>query len=233
MSARKQRPPKQPQSVPGKEKGLGRLHAPDARDDRFPMRAVVRRIAERDVFRRPGRVLNQGETSSCVGHAWRGWMLAGPTMFRGRQPDEFAIYNRARALDEWPENDNDPDFGTSVRAGAKVMREAGRLAEFVWAESTADVVRFLLTRGPVVLGTDWREGMDEPDSAGIVRATGDARGGHAYLCYGYDKDRKRFRCQNSWGASWGQNGRFWIPRADLELLLDAAGEACGALESPE
>jgi hypothetical protein len=38
--------------------------------------------------------------------------------------------------------------------------------------------------------------------------------------------------QNSWGASWGQNGRFKIKRSDFDGLLHDSGEACCAAELP-
>jgi len=42
--------------------------------------------------------------------------------------------------------------------------------------------------------------------------------------------RRAFRAINSWGRSWGQNGRFWIRQDDLMLLLQEDGEACAAVE---
>lgn len=36
-------------------------------------------------------------------------------------------------------------------------------------------------------------------------------GGHAVLCVGYDDNRKLFRIRNSWGASAGDNGYFYLP----------------------
>lgn len=36
-------------------------------------------------------------------------------------------------------------------------------------------------------------------------------GGHAVLCCGYDNDTKKFLVQNSWGASWGERGYFYMP----------------------
>ena len=38
--------------------------------------------------------------------------------------------------------------------------------------------------------------------------------------------------QNSWGSSWGLNGRFKIKTADLASLLAAQGEACCTAELP-
>lgn len=83
-----------------------------------------------------------------------------------------------------------------------------------------------------MLGTDWYEAMFDPLADGMVKIGGDVAGGHAYLCYGYDADRRRFRCQNSWGRSWGDGGRFWLTREGLDRLLAGGGEACGAVELP-
>lgn len=230
MSPRGRRAPSivRPELVPA-DRGLGRRVATDPRDRRYAMRAVVpKHIPERDVRRNPGPVLHQGSTSACVGFAWRAWMTSSPVMYKDAHPDPFEIYSRALQLDEWP--DDHYDAGTSVRAGAKVMRERGRLTEFVWASTTDDVIKFLAHRGPVVLGTDWHESMFDPLPDGSVRVYGEIAGGHAYLCYGYDADLRRFRCQNSWGPAWADRGRFWMSRSDVDRLIGVGGEACGALE---
>lgn len=36
-------------------------------------------------------------------------------------------------------------------------------------------------------------------------------GGHAILVMGYDDRKKSFLCRNSWGASWGLRGDFYLP----------------------
>ena len=36
-------------------------------------------------------------------------------------------------------------------------------------------------------------------------------GGHAVLCVGYDDHKKVFIVRNSWGASWGDKGYFYMP----------------------
>jgi len=51
-----------------------------------------------------------------------------------------------------------------------------------------------------------------------------------YLCYGYDADRRRFLCQNSWGRAGGDDGRFRIHRIDLDRLIVLRGAARGAAE---
>lgn len=40
-------------------------------------------------------------------------------------------------------------------------------------------------------------------------------GGHAVICVGYSNAKKRFRCRNSWGAPWGDDGYFTMPYAYL------------------
>lgn len=42
-------------------------------------------------------------------------------------------------------------------------------------------------------------------------------GGHAVALIGYDDNRQAFEVRNSWGASWGDAGHFWMPYA---FLLD-------------
>jgi len=42
-------------------------------------------------------------------------------------------------------------------------------------------------------------------------------GGHAVTVVGYDDATRRFKCANSWGTSWGQQGYFTIP---YEYLTD-------------
>lgn len=43
-------------------------------------------------------------------------------------------------------------------------------------------------------------------------------GGHEVLCVGYDIPNRRALIQNSWGTSWGINGRFWMP---FDFISDA------------
>lgn len=52
------------------------------------------------------------------------------------------------------------------------------------------------------------------------------RGNHAMVVVGYDdsKNNGSFLIQNSWGTSWGKNGRIWIRYNDLIDYLNAAYE---------
>jgi hypothetical protein len=205
---------------------FGRRFVPDARDARFPMRAVLpTRVAIVSRFYETGSVLDQGDTPMCVGFSWRQFLSSAPLMTTDG-PTAPAIYHEAQLNDEW---DGENYEGSSVRGGAKALTSDGRLKSYVWAANAADVRDFLITTGTVVMGTNWYRGMFTPKD-GVLHVSGAVDGGHAYLLCGYDAPTNRFQMINSWGAEWGQKGKAWIRFTDLDKLIRADGEACAAVE---
>jgi len=193
------------------------------------MRSIVAEPPTLPAYRhyRCGPVLDQGRTSSCVGHAWRQWLSSAPLMTRSGY-DAMKIYAEAQFVDEWP---GEQYAGTSVRAGAKVLYTAGFVESYVWAFTAEDVATWILSgRGTVVLGTAWLSGMFRPDARGFIAPTGNIVGGHAYLVIGYNRVSGVFRVLNSWGPSWGQRGRAWILGEHLDILIRDDGEAATAIE---
>jgi Papain family cysteine protease len=64
-------------------------------------------------------------------------------------------------------------------------------------------------------------------------ATGRVLGGHAIIdgvVFGVEGEVDRFRLRNSWGSSWGLNGRCRIRVEDLQRLFSAGGTACMAFD---
>ena len=208
--------------------GLGRLPAEDERDRNYLMASAVDDSTLRPYrFYSTGKILDQGSTSSCVGHAWRQW-LSSALMRTKSGPDPFDIYYQAQRHDEWPGEDYD---GTSVRAGAKVLQTAGHISTYVWAFDAATMRRWLLNnKGTVVVGTWWFEKMFVPDGKGYLDPSGTPVGGHAYLVVGFSQPKNAFRIVNSWGSDWGQNGRAWVRYNDMDFLVQEGGEACTAVE---
>jgi hypothetical protein len=222
------------------EFGLGRIAAPDPRDHNFLMKSTLRRAGV-EVVRRTRHyplfhpALDQGDTSSCVGHAWKGWLLAGPVISGkpASEPTAFTLYRECLPLDPWPQNDGDGEtmqFGTSTRAGAQALQRRRHIGTFVNAFDADTVIDWLCAVGPVVVGTDWHTQMFFPNSEGVIKPEGAIEGGHAYLLVGVDMKRGRVRVHNSWGTKWGQRGRAWLGFDDLAKLLEAGGEAITAAE---
>ncbi len=226
---------------------LGRIPSPDLRDKNFLMR---RKLAAPGAAALPvsktwamsGISLDQKDTSTCVGHAWRNFLRCTPIRTEKGGPSAFDIYREAVKLDEWASNDSEatlPDFdpglssGTSVRAGAEAVTNDGRLKSYLWAFDLQSVIEWVLTKGPVVLGTNWYSSLFNPDAKGICKITPTATivGGHAYLLRGVNTKTALALCSNSWGDSWGRSGEFYVPLADLERLIHENGESCTAIEA--
>lgn len=167
---------------------------------------------------------DQGGNPACVGFAWAHWLACQPIR---QYVDPYGIYGIARYMDEWPGTDHE---GTTIRAGAKMLSALGFIGEYRWAWDLDRVVEAILELGPVVIGTNWHLGMDEPDDAGYLNLAGPIVGSHATLLSGVDRRRKRFRLKNSWGPAWGTHGHVWLRFGDFDALLAADGEACLALE---
>jgi hypothetical protein len=222
--------------------GLGRRHAPDPRDALHPMRAVVDAVdAPVPTYKYwPHKsILDQRETGTCVAHAWYSLWMGSPC----RNPADpiltpYQFYRRVVSVDEWTDNDFEataPDhqlqFGSSVRAGAKVALSLSWIERgYVWSDGVLTAARHVALIGPVVLGTNWTDGMSRPDARGIAHYTGSWRGGHAYVWDGVNFARGLARCRNSWGTSWGRKGTFWLSLEDIERLIQDDGECCAPKE---
>lgn len=210
------------------EHGLGRLVAPDARDRAYSLRSLIPAVAPATGrrVRRIGRILDQGDTPACVAFAWRAFLNAYPIHeLHGDPPAPSDLYAAAQAIDGWPL----PHDGTSVRAGAKALKDEGSIVTYHWAFTMDDVIRFLLAGGPLVFGVDWFASMFQPDADGRVHIGGQVAGGHAFLIYGVDTAKGLLYAQNSWGVHWGLSGRFTLSIDDAEQLLNRDGEAVTAI----
>jgi hypothetical protein len=170
-------------------------------------------------------VLNQGRTNHCVGFGWAGWGDSAPIEDKFKNTDANKIYYEAKVIDGQPNQEN----GSSVRSGAKAMKNRGKLNAYGFAKTISEIDEWLNNHGPVVMGTDWTNDMFTPDPTGLVHATGSVAGGHCWLLR-YKVTPITYRARNSWGTRWGAKGDFFIGVADLEMLLAAKGDACLSLE---
>jgi len=205
---------------------LGHRIKADARDKKFPLGALLggktNLVAK---FWEPGAVMDQGQTSSCVGHACSLLVSSAPRM--QTKPDPFTIYKKARQIDEFA--DDQP--GTSVRAGMQTLKNLGLVKSFHWAGSIDDIKQYLCNVGPIVFGTPWYDSMMFPKRNGKLVINGSHGSmGHAYLGIGWDEDFG-IMIQNSYGEIWSSiGGRAFISDVDMERLLDEGGVACAGIE---
>ena len=65
------------------------------------------------------------------------------------------------------------------------------------------------------MGTTWTNDMFQPDAKGFVKPTGAVAGGHCYLLIDHIDGQDAYLFQNSWGASWGDHGRFRMKAGDV------------------
>lgn len=208
--------------------GLGRIASPDARDAAFPLRSLVPaggRTSGKQLWA-TGQILDQSTFPFCVGYALRDWLDAAPISEPlSVPPTAETIYHEAQALD------GDPSVheGTSVRAGAKALRNRGLITSYHWATDYRDVVDYVLNVGPCVFGTNFYRRMFVPSKTGLVSIGGGIAGGHAYLCFGVETAKQHLYFQNSWGTSYGNNGCFLMTFATVKRLLAEQGECLAAL----
>ena len=211
---------------------LGRLAFEDPRSLAFPMSDYLPPLgaALPDAkYWQVGVPVDQGNTSSCVGYSIRNLLEATPSPVpAGAGPDGWAIYQKALELDHIPGN---ADTGTSLVAGAKAAQSLGYVTTYVWATTMYDLLRWVLLKGPVIIGSVWTDQMFRPDGQAVLHPTGAVAGGHAWMVYGADQRTGHFRMQNSW-ARWGSRGRAWIWYRDLESLVFARGGECLSATEP-
>jgi hypothetical protein len=219
---------------------MGRLVEFDVRSRQFPVRAALRPGVEFPTSRRwylprTEPVLDQGETSSCVGMGVTNELRYTPTPVR-HLDERFAIeriYWEAQKIDRWPGGDYpgaqpQRDDGTSVLAGVKAAAAQGWYLEYRWAFGEADLALAVSHVGPAVLGLPWFEGMLRGDDDHYLHPTGAVVGGHCVLAIGINIQRNAYMIANSWSADWtgSDHGRAWITRSDMGRLLADQGEAC-------
>jgi hypothetical protein len=227
-------------------RALGRIYAPDPRDQRFPLKDVMPRSALRAaawkttqwMLARGSTYGDQGPTSTCVRYGCTHLLLLSPIVRKTAFTLTEQLYTWAQDNDEWPGNAYD---GTSVRAGLQFLRKvAGLITEFRWATSMDDV-RGWLTRpkgeggGPLVVGTDWWTGMDNLGNAPALTnwwaPEGSYRGGHCWVIRSFIKATAKREAYYGTANSHRGNHAGKIKESHLEyLLFQANGEAAAVLE---
>jgi hypothetical protein len=140
------------------------------------------------------------------------------------QPLALRFYSEAEQLDghgAYPP----ADYGSTGGSACQAAKNDGCISGYTWAASAAAAAD-ALQHGPVGFGTYWYSSFDSPPASGIVAIAPKAkvRGGHEYLCREYDQAAGVFWCDNSWGATWGKQGRFGLAGETVDVLLHRQGD---------
>jgi len=219
-------------------KGKGRIVSFDPRDQEFRMRAAMPPI-EPTVNRRfweTGKILDQKSTQHCVAFAGHQFLMTFPVQNKPYKTTK-ELYHLCQLNDEW-QGEEPAYYGTSTRALMKVLQSAGLIESYLWAYSADTIRRWILMKGPVLIGTNWYTGMNKIDKAGFIYPTGSPEGGHETMLRGWDDTVRCPKCGNlgaarllnSWGERWGQQGKAWVCGKDLDGLIKNQGEAVTAFE---
>jgi hypothetical protein len=181
------------------------------------------------------RAFDQGRTSECTCYAAKRLLNCAPIRASIEpevrlQLDPTTLYTYAQTIDEWPGEDYD---GTSVLAAAKSAQHAGLISGYKWCFGLDDVLRVASWYGPVEIGVTWYESMFDTTDTGrlIVDTDSDIAGGHAVAIIGVNVSNQTVVISNSWGRSWGDDGRCYMKWSDLGLLLEDWGEAVTFLKA--
>jgi hypothetical protein len=212
---------------------FGRIRMVDPNDKKYLMKPDKEKAEQvtAKTWAYGTKVLNQGPTSQCVGYSTWEYLYTSPVRNKPKlTPTQ--IYRKAQEYDQYPGEDYE---GSSIRGAFKYLQKEAQLLEsYEWAFDCETAIAHLLTEGPVLVGTNWYNGMDEADKHGYIWATGGGGDmGHAYLIIGANRERKNpdgtrgaVRMLNSWGE-WGEkgSGRAWITFQCFDFLIKEDGEA--------
>jgi len=203
----------------------------DERSKNYPARGLlgVDQLKPRDRVWRRGGAYDQGPSSTCVPHTGKGLLNTAPMSsrvpyYRRSKYDPYAWYPEVQRRDEWP--GESPDYeGTSGLGLCKFFLDHGFISEYRACFGLQDVLLTLSHIGPVALGIWWKSHMWQTDSDGFLSVSGENEGGHEVELIGVDVSEKSVIGMNSWGESWGVNGRFKMTWEGLETLLAEQGDA--------
>jgi hypothetical protein len=189
--------------------------------------------------------LDQGQLGSCTGNAATKCLSYDPFWSEAEvqkvigddaaADEEYAVsvYSDATKLDDYPGAYPPKDTGSDGLSVAKVLKKRGLISGYQHAFSL-EALLSALAKQPVIVGTRWHQDMFNPEPDGRQKITGAVQGGHEYCLDELDVENKRVWMQNSWGDSWGVNGRAYFSWDDMKSLLGEQGDCTifAALDSP-
>ena len=241
--------PKHRVEVEGITYYMGRIPSHfDARNLRYRIQDTTSMLPPHDqVWESKGPILNQGSTPSCTGHGALGWEMCLPgdaptTPDDQKSPDPRAVLIWQQAQLEGFGH-IDPNDGATIHDIAKVLSDPmnevlavngkPRMGSYVWGFDMNEILSFISNEGPMIIGVTWYKSMFSPDADGIAKIDPDSgvAGGHCVYIRGCSLTKGLVGpIANSWSATWGKQGEFYLPVGQFKLLLPG-GEFCAGVEN--
>jgi hypothetical protein len=157
---------------------------------------------------------------SCTAEALCGACDSDPN-FKGvvaTQADADLLYN-AEIIAEGGNPATDDPGGTGLLV-CKVAKLQGLITRYHHCFGLNHLLGTLIIR-PVMIGVDWYDSFDSPDSKGIISISPDAiiRGGHEFVLDELQLENKLLGAWQSWGE-WGLGGRFYLSFDTTDTLIE-------------
>jgi C1A family cysteine protease len=111
------------------------------------------------------------------------------------------------------------DFANQPSANSYTDAALYKIGAYHRVPDADTVISCLVSGYPVLLGFTVYESFEDIGSDGLMPMPGKNEqiiGGHATVIIGYYSAQKLFLVQNSWGTSFGKNGKFLMPEAFLD-----------------
>lgn len=193
-------------------------------------------------------ILDQGQVGSCVPNNGPEFLgtdalgYSGVTRIEIPKPDarsEFAagvswdldeafalqLYRLLTRLDTYPGEWEPDDTGSDGLTLAKALKMLGFSDHYTHAFSYHALVS-ALQKGPVTLGLEWENSMFTTGEDGKITIdyNSGVAGGHQVFARQFDADNDRVWIDNSWGESFGLDGRGWFQGIELAAHLKRSGD---------
>lgn len=211
---------------------LGRHIMRDSRSAAYPFVAQSPVPVDSVTWARTIPILDQGTLGSCTGNAMTGALGTAPlwpNLPVGHpeldEAEAIKIYGLATALDGYPFTYPPVDTGSDGTSACKAAQKLGFISGYTHA-TTVDQMLQALMAGPVLMGLDWYDSFDDPDADGLIEIEPGSvvRGGHEVVARGIHADTELIMFDNSWGASWGLAGSFFMSYETVATLLSSEGD---------
>jgi hypothetical protein len=167
-------------------------------------------------------VFDQGKTclnTSCTWAAYLSTMC--PVEEMGMSYKDFirGLYYESQLEDPWAGTDEVRKYGTSLLSAGTVLKNKGFFNQLLWTDDVDKMSNHILTRGAIMVASEWTTEMGRIDPNGFSRPYGAYEGNHCWLVYGVDDMWETFFCLNSWGKEFGKDGKFLIKFTDMKKIL--------------